>query len=164
MKTRRERRKTKQRKREGIRFFHRLKNPRVAAEPISVHVFEQGKQRRASYGTRHRSKLASSPPSLGKKRREIRGGSTRAPAAITIPLWRIIGGQATKINTRSNRPPCAPPACRRAHVLVSAVTCAHPRGHISARRAAAVCVKIDYTAGENVINSSTNKDPSDACV
>lgn len=29
--------------------------------------------------------------------------------------------------------------------------------HVSMRKAADVCVKIDYTAGENVINSSTNK-------
>lgn len=40
---------------------------------------------------------------------------------------------------------------RRGHV------CA---GHVRARLSPRVCVKIDYTAGENVINSSTNKDPS----
>lgn len=44
---------------------------------------------------------------------------------------------------------------------VTASTYTHARvracTHVSARKAANVCVKIDYTAGENVINSSTNK-------
>lgn len=46
-----------------------------------------------------------------------------------------------------------------------------PFGHVCARhpRGPRKCVKIDYTAGENVINSSTNKDPflppwTDLCV
>lgn len=41
----------------------------------------------------------------------------------------------------------------RAYIRMYTCACIHVR----MRKAVDVCVKIDYTAGENVINSSTNK-------
>lgn len=100
---------------------------------------------------------------------------------MTISYRRIIGGQAAKL-IRSKRPSCP---CTRIYVRIrkgvlmcpryiwisgeSRVTRVTASGHTFARvyapaythvrmrKAADVCVKIDYTAGENVINSSTNK-------
>lgn len=52
----------------------------------------------------------------------------------------------------------SPRPCIHSHVGIRyarTYTCAC--AHVRMRKAVDVCVKIDYTAGENVINSSTNK-------
>jgi len=48
-----------------------------------------------------------------------------------------------------------PRPCIYSHVYADTYTRACT--HVRMRKAMDVCVKIDYTAGENVINSSTNK-------